>query len=230
MLRVIGDLHAKINRVYSDKHYFAPQAVGRTYMSIIEGCEATLQIGDVGWREPLKPFYDKTINPDKHKVVLGNHDDYDNRIPHQLGDFGIYEHGGVRFGFIRGANSPDYMQRYDDIPKTWWKEEELDYQTAQLALDFFENQEIDLFISHTCPGFLVDPKFGLTPPHAKHWRPTLTGELLSEIYYSTIYIKKWIFGHYHNNWRLTTGGTEFICLNELCYLDIDEAGKIGEII
>ena len=36
----------------------------------------------------------------------------------------------------------------------------------------------------------------------------------------------WLFGHHHHDWRHKEGGTLFVCLGELFYVDIDSAGNV----
>ena len=87
-------------------------------------------------------------------VLYGNHDDYDNILPHYLGDYGIVTHGGVTFGYFRGEYSIDKERRVscesmDRFGKTWWEDEEMRYSQMLEAIDFFtkialKNQVDDL--------------------------------------------------------------------------------------
>ena len=36
----------------------------------------------------------------------------------------------------------------------------------------------------------------------------------------------WIFGHHHRDWRYRDGETQFICVGELKFVDIDSSGNI----
>lgn len=163
MLRIIGDCHGKTDRI-SDKYYHDQARVeGRTYLKILadaenKGVKHTLQIGDLGWRKDLECM--KNVDLKFHKMLLGNHDDYDNILPHSIGDYGIMMHGGVTFGYFRGEYSIDKERRtsVSEIKKsgkTWWDQEEMSYTQMQEAIDFFTGRSIDLFISHGAPAFLI---------------------------------------------------------------------------
>lgn len=228
MLRLVGDCHGKINRIGRRYYHQAAASEGRTYLSIINDAENkgihTLQIGDLGWREDLKPMVN--VNHNFHKMILGNHDDYDNILPHSIGDYGIITHGGVTFGFVRGEFSIDKSRRIEAAAlrkygKTWWDQEELSYAKMLEALDFFKGRDINLFVSHGAPDFLIHHLVDEVK-----YPPSMTSKLLTEIH-DSCNIKNWIFGHYHRNQELKSDKTDFLCINELAYCDISEQGVIG---
>jgi len=38
----------------------------------------------------------------------------------------------------------------------------------------------------------------------------------------------WLFGHHHRDWRHQEGGTLFVCVGELSYVDIGPAGNVHD--
>lgn len=231
MLRIIGDTHGKNNRL-GKRYYHGPAAAeGRTYLKILtdaqqKGVNHTLQIGDIGWREDLDIM--PILSPDYHKVLYGNHDDYDNILPHSIGDYGIITHGNVTFGFVRGEFSIDKFRRLDAASirkygKTWWEQEELSYLKMLEALDFFKERDINLFVSHGAPDFLIHHLVDEVK-----YAPSMTSKLLTEIH-DQANIKNWVFGHYHRNQTLQSNKTDFLCLNELAYVDITDQYVLGSV-
>ncbi len=228
-LRIIGDTHGKNNRLGKRYYHGAAGAEGRTYMSILnnadyKGVKHTLQIGDIGWREDLAIM--AGLSPDYHKVLYGNHDDYDNILPHSIGDYGIMTHGGVTFGYLRGEYSIDRFRRLEaesmrKYGKTYWEEEELTYKKMLEALDFFKGRDINLFISHGAPHFLIHQLVDEVK-----YEPSMTSRLLTEIH-DECNINNWIFGHYHRNQELFSTKTRFLCINELAFVDVTDQGIIG---
>lgn len=223
-LRIISDTHGKNNRFASYYYYKKAEEEGRTYLKILDdahqnGVKHTLQIGDLGWRENLSIM--AGLSPDYHKTLRGNHDDQDNILSHDIGDYGIMTHGDVTFGYVRGEYSIDKERRLqkDEIArfgKTWWEQEELPYSEMLKALEFFSGRDIKLFISHGAPDFLIEH---LVP--VIRYAPSRTSKLLTAIY-EEVNIENWIFGHYHKNIDLPSDkGTKFKCLNELAYIDVD---------
>lgn len=225
MLRIIGDVHGLVNR-FPRRAYLSKEASdeNRTYMKVIADAEYTIQLGDMGWREDLEIM--KNVNPDNHKIIYGNHDDYDNLLPHYLGDYGIAKHAGITFGFVRGELSVDkHFREHFGPRKSWWDQEELTHQQSNDMLDFFSSQEpVDFMFSHGCPHTIYDEGV-LTNPGK--YDPSFTAKMLSALN-SFWKPKYWMFGHHHNNWRYNDGYTQFICLNELCYVDIDDNGNVSQ--
>ena len=221
-LRIIADTHGKNNRLGKKYYHQAAMLEGRTYLSILEdakkkGIDYTLQIGDLGWREDIECMND--VDSSFHKVLYGNHDDYDNILPHSIGDYGIMTHGGVTFGYVRGEFSIDRDRRIEAAAlrkygKTWWDQEELSYAKMLEALDFFKGRDISLFVSHGAPDFLIHHLVDEV-----RYPPSMTSKLLTEIH-DSCNIKNWIFGHYHRNQELKSNKTDFLCLSELAYVDI----------
>jgi predicted phosphodiesterase len=228
MIRVIGDLHGCVKQCRYDPYDDNVRAEQRSYVDIIKGIEYSVQLGDVSWREAYDDMKE-VADPNYHKVIMGNHDDYEFPLPHSLGDFGYTTHGGITFGFIRGERSIDWERRLvremAGYPKSWWKEEEFTHEQANQCIEYFEKLgNVDIMLAHGCPHTLFDK--GIITNRMK-LQPSFQSQILSAVR-EVCKVNTWIFGHHHNNWRMNVDGTNYICLNELCYLDIEDDGTIGE--
>ncbi len=216
-IRIIGDSHG-LNHKFPTRPYLAKEAEGRTLVKLLAESEYSIQLGDIGWRDDLDMM--RTKPADKFKIVYGNHDDYDNVLPHSLGDYGSTSLNGIQFSFIRGEESVDKQYRSHFGPnKTWWVQEELDHHQAIACMKFFDEIKTKptLILSHGCPSFL------LSQVVTNKWKlnPSLTSQLLSSITHS-VKPALWIFGHHHTNQVIKYYETTFICLNELCYVDLTQ--------
>lgn len=229
MLRVIGDTHGCIEFCRYGAYDENVRREERCYLDIIKPVEYSLQLGDMGFSDSYEALKRNDVDPSKHKFIGGNHDDYDNPSPNMMGDFGIALHGGVEFAWIRGERSVDMHYRVAremaGEKKTWWKQEEFTYEQAEKCLDFFQNiGHVKIMLAHGCPDFVF--KHGVLTNEDKI-EPSFQSKLLSAVC-GVCKVDNWIFGHHHNNWRQTVNDTNFICVNELCYLDIQDDGTIGE--
>ena len=79
MLRLIGDVHGHFSE----------------YKSLTIDAEKSIQLGDFGFAQHWSLLEYSEIDPEFHKILGGNHDDYDwiqeYKPPHYLGDYGIIE-------------------------------------------------------------------------------------------------------------------------------------------
>lgn len=212
-LRLIGDVHG---------HY-------DQYVTLAKAADRTIQLGDLGFD------YDclKELDPERHKVLAGNHDNYDNwgtsgfihmRTGHWLGDFGVYE--VPDFGpifFVRGGYSIDWQYRVEG--RTWWKDEELAYEKMQEALQLYIDTKPEFVISHECPGSIVDPIFGQKIWDGVLLKPSMTAKLLDQMW-SNHSPKWWLFGHHHREEFVELNSTKFRCIPELGFVDFDENKEI----
>lgn len=211
--RIISDIHGKefIYRrlVRGDKNLNIPPS---TY---------TLQLGDLGFN--YQEIYDG-IDKEKHKFFGGNHDNYDiiNKSPHCLGDFGI--HTVPEFGdifFVRGAWSIDLKYRKEGI--SWWKDEELNYQKCEEAIQLYEKLKPEFVVTHEAPWrvlpFLnLNPQFAIDCGWDSSYIKTRTNMMFERML--EIHLPRWwIFGHYHQNFVEEIDGTIFICIQHEEYLD-----------
>lgn len=199
MALLVGDLHGKFGRL----------------RPILEGTEdEVICLGDVGVGFPgigKRPLFRKNF-----KFIRGNHDCPDDcrAHPQYLGDYGVYQD----LFFISGAKSVDKHRRTENWD--WWREEELDKRSLDIALDLYAATKPDVVISHDCP-FSVQWPICVAVRKAFPW----TEEFGDPRGYPTVIAmdemlkihrpKAWYFGHWHLPWQLEEGGTLFRCLDEL---------------
>ena len=218
-LRIIGDVHGKF----------------QDYIALTKGCDYSIQVGDMGFNYSEL----RVVSKDDHKFIGGNHDNYDKYYgsPHALGstitigmgkDFGIATHGGLDFFFLRGGFSIDWKQRQKSYlmggAKSYWDNEELSMEEMEMALWQYQKMKPDVVITHECPRsisqYVGDNKilemFGYNPQRFT----TKTSELL-EMMFQSHQPKRWYFGHYHNNWASEINGTQFRCIDELSYVELE---------
>jgi hypothetical protein len=196
-MRIVGDVHGKIKQ----------------YNKIADGV-SSVQVGDMGFG-----FCSVTI-PENGYFIRGNHDSpfLARKHPAYLGDFGVKEIDGIRFFFVSGAWSIDKALRIEG--RSWWPDEELSVQELELAVDAYKAEKPDIVITHDCPSPAaaeILKEYSLTgDPNVI---PTRTGQALSAMF-EVHQPKFWIFGHYHCDKVINIGQTEFVCLNELAFLDV----------
>jgi hypothetical protein len=193
--RLISDCHGKMAE----------------YHSLIKKPLYSIQLGDFNFT------YDtlKNVDPLYHRVLKGNHDNYDmTDYPHFLGDYGVYSVGGYNFFFIRGGYSVDKEWRMPGV--TWWEQEELNYQQAQDCISLYSQVLPDYVISHDAP--YICHGYGII---TNKWKLNLsfTTKLLQELY-NIHQPSEWAFGHYHVTKNFTVGLTHFHALAELDYIDL----------
>ena len=114
---------------------------------------------------------------------------------------------------LGGARSIDHNRR---IPgETWFDDEipsEADVQATERGA---ARGPVDLFLTHTCPP---DIKFQL-PIHNRNDISDPTEHILAELR-PLVKPRHWVFGHFHVNWKVRDGGTDYTCLfDEIALLD-----------
>ncbi len=199
-IHIIGDVHGQI-----DKYN---KIIGWENMS--QHRDHSVQIGDMGFD------YSEIMPDNRHKVLLGNHDNYGIACPNSLGDFGYTSLNGVKFFFVRGAFSIDYKQRTSGI--NWWIDEEVCYYELQNAIDLYTEIKPDFVITHDCPdeiSHLINDggalrQFGFDPATF-----TSKTQMALQAMFEAHQPKLWVFGHYHKNWTKEVKGTSFRCVNSL---------------
>lgn len=225
--RIIGDIHGLVTRYATNRMpYAGDKGLVRTYASIVADTEQSIQLGDMGWREDMT-YVKHFVDPKRHRLLGGNHDDYDNLLPHHLGDFGVYAPAGIPidFFYIRGEYSIDKNNRSHYGPdKTWWQQEEMSYARMQECLSLYEQIKPDVVLSHGAPSVLFNR--GLLTNDRK-LEPSNTAKFLDYIFKAHA-PSRWYFGHHHHDYRLELNGTKFECINELCWVEVDENGNFGE--
>jgi predicted phosphodiesterase len=218
-LRIVGDAHGKFQE----------------YIALTKECDYSIQVGDMGF--DYKPL--NVIDHNKHKFFAGNHDSLDKYYtsPHAIEstattgkskDFGTATHGGLDFFFVRGGFSIDWKQRQKSFlmggAKSYWDNEELSMEEMEMALWLYQKMKPDVVITHECPRSIskhvgdnkILEMFGYNPDRFT----TKTSELL-EMMFQSHQPKQWYFGHYHNNWYAEINGTQFRCVDELSYVELE---------
>lgn len=199
---LIGDVHGKYDRYYKiirqeEKHPY------------------TIQLGDFGFK------YDtiKNIDPNCHKILGGNHDNYNviTEFPHYLGDFGFTSLNGVEFFYYRGAHSID--RQFRTIGIDWWEQEELKIESFMKARELYREIKPNIVLAHDCPEFMVPYYIGFDQKVYQN----ITSWALSELF-NIHRPKLFIHGHYHISKTTEYGGTTFVCLDELETLKIGPNG------
>lgn len=224
MLTFIGDVHG-------DSY---------TYNNIVTDLQCSVQLGDFGFS-----YSCITADPQRHKILGGNHDNYDEypKIPYSLPHYGSLTLGGVNFSFIRGGFSIDKHMRvkYEVTTgqKVWWEEEQLDKETMMKAHAFYCYAKPEIMISHSCPRSVANkignPSILLYYGHDPYTFSTDTQDLLQDCL-NFHQPKIWIFGHFHKylrNVKLKGCKTSFNCVESVSYgttsthtLTIDSKGNI----
>lgn len=192
--RLIGDVHG---------HY-------GTYHRLLRKAKHTLQLGDFGFKYATL----SAVDAEKHRIIGGNHDNYDDigNWPHFLGDYGVHNVPG--FGdifFVRGGFSIDRSGRVEGI--SWWAQEELSMSACYAALDEYSKIKPDFIVTHECPETVVPYVTSTTLVIRSR-----TKQLLEQMF-AIHKPKQWVFGHYHRSWSKVIEGTHFTCLRELECLD-----------
>lgn len=192
-LTLIGDVHGKYERYYR----IIRQAEVHPY---------TVQLGDFGFKYNTLT----NLDPNNHKVLGGNHDNYDiiHKYPHYLGDYGIGIVGKVEFFYYRGAYSID--RQYRTVGIDWWEQEQVSIDQFMKARELYRETKPDIVITHDAPETIVPY---LLNPGSQLYQ-NMTGWALNELF-NIHQPKIWRFGHFHKSWSMDINGTNFKCLNEL---------------
>jgi hypothetical protein len=192
-LRLIGDVHGQYKR----------------YLELIRVVPFSVQVGDFGFEYECL----RDVDPAAHKIIPGNHDNYERLPPHALHPFGVCKLGEFTFFFIRGAHSIDRMYRAPGI--NWWPAEELTTAQGDACVKAFTEAKPGVVLSHDCP-FAVYPAVLDNPWFVKeNWTARFLEECRQQHQ-----PRRWIFGHHHRTrWTDKIGATRFHCLGELEVMD-----------
>lgn len=198
-LTIIGDVHGKYERYY--------RIIRQTELH-----PHTVQLGDFGFKYNTLT----NLDPNHHKVLGGNHDNYDiiHKYPHYLGDYGIGIVGQVEFFYYRGAYSID--RQYRTVGIDWWENEQVNIDQFLKARELYREIKPKIVITHDCPEVMVPTYIGNT---ARIYQ-NITGWALNELF-NIHQPDLWVHGHYHVSKTTTFGKTKFVCLKELETLEID---------
>lgn len=218
LTRIVGDIHGKFN----DYSFFS-LGVGRTYhRGDHPPPERSVQVGDFGigfhstyWHEMVNDWMKE--HP-KHRFIRGNHDDP--AMCKMM--FGNIADGTVEgdIMYIGGAWSIDHAYRIEG--KSWWRDEELSIMEFDRLVKVYEETKPRVMITHDCPTSVAREMFitkGLSLGGATQFK-TRTGEYLEHMF-SLHKPEKWFFGHWHQTRKQNILGTEFQCLGELDYVDVE---------
>lgn len=185
-IRLIGDIHGNFAK----------------YHNLIKKSEYSIQLGDFGFDYSTL----KSVSETNHFVLLGNHDNYDKKCTHSLGNFGIININGCNIFFIRGALSVDKQWRIPGV--SWWKQEQLSFKQMEECFKLYTQIKPNIVISHDCPKeclpYLHKELLGLN---------SATQQLLSACFNSHN-PARWFFAHHHKNWQGRINNTNFRCLGE----------------
>ena len=199
----IGDLHGNTQRHIEIINKFP--------------LEETIQIGDYGFSKQHS-FFLLNVDTDKHKVLFGNHDDYNFlNEKHSLGNYGCRniitkDNETKKLFWYRGAWSIDYKLRTKDFD--WWEEEEIrDENLIQEIKLFYLKEKPDIVISHDCPRFIYPQLFNIFGD------TSITSLVLSQLF-ELHKPKEWYFGHHHKNRQMMFEDTLFRCINTGDYIQL----------
>jgi hypothetical protein len=194
MITVIFDVHGKVD----------------AYKKITEQHERTICLGDFGFKNQWD-WHTENINPDKHKILMGNHDyiPYVNSHKASLGDWAWLEEEGIFL--VRGALSIDKHLRTEGLD--YFSDEELTYKQLEELIDIYIDKKPEIVITHEGPKQATS-FFNYTRNHK-----SVTDQFLTSCFMFH-QPKKWLFGHHHKNLNIQIGKTEFICREELGYQTI----------
>ena len=187
MIQILGDVHGHHNEM----------------LRLINPAYPSFQVGDLGFAKSHTAHLD-CLDSSIHKVVFGNHDDYSYLDkPHSCGNWGLHQDGHILT--IRGAASIDKHLRVQNVD--WWENEELTIAQGYELMDFIQNVNPKIIISHDIPN---EAKAYMTRNPFK----TVTNDILSGVF-DVVKPDMWIFGHYHRSNEFKIGNTTFKCLAEL---------------
>jgi predicted phosphodiesterase len=172
-----------------------------------------IQVGDIGFGF----FKAIKLEPNIH-FYRGNHDAPKEAKAHPrcLGDYGLIKGTHNNIYFIAGGDSIDKDSRIEG--RSWWRDEELDYETLQKVIDDVIAKRPEIIATHECPASIIQ-HVGLASAHFSH--PVSRTAQALEAIFQQHKPRFWIFGHHHISWKKKIDGTQFICLAELELLPME---------
>jgi hypothetical protein len=191
--RFIGDIHGNFDN----------------YKKIIENCENSIQVGDHGVGFGPLPD-DISIS---HKFIRGNHDDPEacKSEPRWIPDGTFFNY--IETMLIGGAWSID--KNYRTPYRDWWPEEELSYSELSSLVEKYIIVKPRIMITHDCPYTVMQQFFNYQNSFNSRT------QMAFDSMFANHRPKLWIFGHHHVNKHMNIMGTDFLCLGEFSYIDID---------
>lgn len=187
----IGDVHAK----FKELDYLLQNHTDRDFV---------VQVGDLGIGFH-GISYPESVSPD-FNFIRGNHDNPDvcRRHREHLGDFGFMS--DISLFYLAGAYSIDKAIRTEG--SDWWRDEELNMEQLQEAIDLYEKEKPRIMVTHDCPNSITRLL------HGENRFSNNTGQAL-EICFKIHKPQIWIHGHHHISHKTNIDGTLFIGLSEL---------------
>lgn len=208
-MRFIGDVHGKF----------------KSYKKVIRDVPISIQVGDMGVgfkkyradRELIwdtNPPYDAMKKGD-HRFIRGNHDNPGVCKQQELWiPDGELVHNKIFC--LGGALSVDRAYRTEGID--YWSNEELSHQELNTLVDKYESIKPEYVVTHDCPDSIANEI--MMAYRKDKSEPSITRQALESMFYIH-QPKYWIFGHWHHSMQFSRSGTNFICLAELEYIDLD---------
>ena len=210
MITVVGDVHGKFDQYYN----------------IVKDKEYSLQLGDFGFSDTWNKLNYKNLHSENHKVLGGNHEDYDIAplSPYYLGDFGEVTLGGVSLFFIRGGLSIDRVYRVGDElsggKKTWWSQEELSLSKMIECIALYNKVKPDIVVSHVPAAQFTHKILGnksdaILQKFKFHNGFREAHQLLGDELLKLHKPKIWFSGHMHSSFQGIVDDVYIIALREL---------------
>ena len=196
-IRFIGDVHGWYGE----------------YLRITEQVDESIQVGDMGIGFKIEPSFPKNEDNPKHRFIRGNHDNPElcKKNSRFILD-GTYEEETGMF-FLGGGLSIDQKYRTEGV--SWWRGEELTIREYGEILDHVLEVKPRIMVTHECPQSVSRLL------HSHHSDITSRTSQFLDTLFSQHQPQIWVFGHHHMNFTIYIDGTEFVCLDELYYTDID---------
>jgi len=213
LTRLIGDIHG---RFYDYK---------ACCLADFDG--PSIQLGDFGTGFGQSDYWHNSVDAyhleGNHRFIRGNHDNPAacKSMRSWIAD-GTVENDTM---FIGGAWSidnpeapPGWYRRTPGVD--WWPEEECSDECFERMYDVYAHVKPRVLITHDCPasisyrmfwgsGFVSGPRY-----------PNRTGEWLDR-FFAVHQPEQWFFGHWHRTMTCIIGRTQFHCLGELDYIDVE---------
>ena len=195
---LIGDCHGRIERYL------------RILKEADEREEPTMLLGELGFKKEHDWFQGLKLNPDRHKIVFGNHDyfPYLNK-PYSMGRFKSWSEPKGTFFSVAGAYSIDKQYRREGV--TWFADEEMNLKEQTECLALYEKCKPAYVLTHDGPESVIDTFFN----YAYKFPDGNNTNKFYDILLSYHKPKAWVFAHHHKSRDMVINGTRFICLDEM---------------
>jgi Calcineurin-like phosphoesterase len=207
MIRFIGDTHAKfpLYRAIATAPVETDDPTNKIFVP-------SIQVGDFGMGFKTAP-----ILAPEHRFIRGNHDNPQlcAEHPNWIADGAVEDlPSGGKMMLIGGALSADKEMRVEGV--TWWQGEELPQAALNRLTEVYADVKPTVMVTHDCPEVVA---WDLFPGHMKFYYPSRTRQAF-QMMLAIHKPDRWIFGHWHKGRNTVIGSTQFICLDELEYMDI----------